>query len=68
MNVPRGYFSNMKMKWESLLYQIKTFRSCQRKNKKTTNGFNKILIQNFSCYIFRSSDKVKSSENNTTLI
>ena len=45
------------------------FRCCQRKNKKITKGFNKILIQIFYiqvCHIFRSSDKVKSLGNNAT--
>ena len=40
------------------------FRSCQRKNKKTTKGFNMILIQNFYilvCYICRILNKVRHS-------
>ena len=44
------------------------FRSCQRKNKKTTEGFNMILIQKFYilvCYIFRILNKVR---HNATLI
>ena len=47
------------------------FRSCQRKNKNTTKGFNMILIQIFYilvCYIFRLLDKVKTLGNNATLI
>ena len=40
------------------------FRSCQRKNKKATKGFNMILIQNFYilvCYICRILNKVRHS-------
>ena len=47
------------------------FRSCQRKNKKITKGFNMILIQIFYivvCYIYRSSDKVKALAKNATLL
>ena len=44
------------------------FRSCQRKNKKATKGFNMTLIQIFYillCYIFRPLNKVR---HNATLI
>lgn len=62
----------MEIKWESLPYQIKTnfFRSCQRKNEKTTKEFNKMLIQIFVIlvwYIFRLSDKVKPLGNTANI-
>ena len=62
----------MELKWESLPYQIITnfFRSCQRKNEKTTKEFNKMLIQIFVIlvwYIFRLSDKVKPLGNTANI-
>ena len=73
MNLPRIYFNDIEIKWESLLYQIETyfFLSCQRKYKKTNRGFNKLLIQIFyvlAWHNFRSSDKVKLLGENATLI
>ena len=35
MNLPRTYFNNMEIKWESLLYQIKTYILLDLVNVKT---------------------------------
>ena len=58
MNLPRVYFNNTELKWESLLYQTKTNIFLDLVPKE----FNMILIQIFYilvCYIFRLSGKVK---------